>query len=89
MSYSGSKSWMMNQSYDIQIRNTPAGVKARDLLSGKYKREDKSKLTLFAEATKEQKTIFSPKNLPQKSIHDYNMGAKTAGGVLIGDFLCL
>ena len=77
---------MMNQSYDIQIRNTPAGVKARDLLNGKYKREDSKKLTLFDHASKEQKMIFSPKNLPQKSIHDYNLGAKTAGGVLIWIF---
>ena len=83
MSYSGSKSWMMNQSYDVQIRNTPAGVKARDLLSGKYQKEEESKLTPFGKASKDQKAIFTPVNLPQKTIHDYNVGAKTAGACLI------
>ena len=76
----------MNAAYDIEIRNMPAGVKARDLLAGKYKKEAAGKLVPFELATKEQKEIFAPKNLPQKSIHDYNCGARTAGAVLLGIF---
>jgi len=82
MSYQGNKSWMVNEAYDIELRNTPAGVKARDILSGKYKKVSAEKVVPFEKAPQEQKDIFSPLKIPAKCIADYNTKAKTAGAIL-------
>ena len=71
------------KAYDIELRNTPAGVKARDILSGKYKKVDKEKVLPFAKAPQDAKENFSPVKLPSKCISDYNTKAKTAGAILV------
>jgi hypothetical protein len=53
------------------------------LLAGKYKRKSAKHLTKFEDATKEQKLIFHPINIPQKCIQEYNTASKTSGGILV------
>ena len=75
------------KAYDIELRNTPAGVKARDILSGKYKKVSAEKVVPFEKAPQEQKDIFSPLKIPAKCIADYNTKAKTAGAILVSSIV--
>ena len=77
------KSFYLDNKTELKKRNQlPAGIKIKDILSGKYKPTSRSKLIHFKNATAEQRKAFHAKNLPQRCLQNYHTLAHPAGMVI-------